>query len=289
MKNLLLVALSFLLGFAHSATGQTVRSVRLTTVDDVGIAAAYYPVDGKSVPAVVLIHSFARNRDEWNAFAVLLQRNGIAALTFDLRWHGESTRRVTAAGPQLVDQRNFTPRDFNDMLLDVNTAVYWLGSQQGINPRRIAVVGSSVGANIALRYALFNEDLAALMLISPGIVYKGLRTDDAMGKLGPLPLRMVVSRNDAFAFESVKRLEAIRQEIGHQADTNELIVCTGNLHGTDMLKGVKDLTPTLLNWLRHVLLGVPLEQIEPAAPPPASPPASAPQPPAAKTPTKPAR
>ena len=75
-----------------------------------------------------------------------------------------------------------------------------------------------------------------------------------MRKLGPVPLRLVVSRLDAFYFESCKRLVEIRHERDQSTpDPKELTTCTGNLHGTEMLKGVNGLSPLLLDWLRETL------------------------------------
>ena len=237
-----------------AASAQTVRQLRLTTADEVGISAAYYPAVTDPAAAVVLLHDIGRTRDEWASFAAALQRAGIAALAIDLRGHGESTRRLTAQGPQRVDFHDFTPRDFEDMLLDVNAAVDWLAEQPGIDKHRIGIVGSSLGANVALRYAAFNEDLAALLLLSPGMTYRGLRADEPMRKLGPVPLRLVASRLDAFYFESCKRLVEIRHEKDQSTpDPKELTTCTGNLHGTEMLKGVDGLAPVLLDWLKETL------------------------------------
>ncbi len=261
------VATLFMLLLAQVGPVQTVRTVRLTTPDEVGIFASYYPVDGESAPAVVLIHSLGQTRNAWADFATMLQTNGIAALAIDLRGHGDSTRKLTAQGPQFLDHRTFTERDYRDMLLDVNVAVDWVSEQPGINKQRIGIIGSSIGANIALRYAILNEDLAAIGLLSPGINYRGVRTDDVIGRLPRVPIRIVVSRFDAFAYESSKRLIEIRKEAGTVADDKELTVCTGNLHGSDMLKNVKGLPELLLAWLKQVLLGVSPES--PALPSPA--------------------
>lgn len=237
------------------ANAELARNIRLTTADDLAIYGTYYPVARNGAPAVVLVHRLGKDRAEWASFASQLQQNGIAALTIDLRGHGESTRKITATGATRLDYQQFTERDFKDMLLDVNAAFDWLQEQSGINKRRLAVIGSSMGANIALRYAAFNEELAALGLLSPGLTYRGVRTDDVIQKLGPASLRIFVSRHDAFAFESGKRLEQIRQETGRSSGEKELIVCTGNLHGTEMLTGVRSLPALMLEWLKQVLLG----------------------------------
>jgi len=276
----LLAFVILLLVVTGVALAQNTRPVRLTTADDVGISALYYPVPADPAPAVLLLHGFAANRDQWGAFPGILQRNGIAVLSIDLRGHGESTRKLTAQGPELVDYHKFTSRDFQDMFMDVEASIDWLLDQPGINKNRIGIVGASVGANIALRYTLYNEDLAALLLLSPGMVYKDVRTDDAMKRLGPVPLRIAVSRYDSFAFESAKRLMEIRKEAGRSSDTNELIICTGNLHGAPMLAGVKDLPTILADWLKQVLLSPPPEPSPTPALTPSTnaPPAKTPEP-----------
>ncbi|MDR1997737.1 MAG: alpha/beta hydrolase, partial [Candidatus Margulisbacteria bacterium] len=57
---------------------------------DLTISATYYPVSASQNYAVILIHALGRNRGDWNDLAKYLQKEGIAALTFDLRGHGES-------------------------------------------------------------------------------------------------------------------------------------------------------------------------------------------------------
>lgn len=247
------LVLTIVLAVTGHVSAQASRVVRLTTADDVGISAAFYPPQTNPAPAVLLLHSLGKSRDEWASLAPLLQRVGFAVLTIDFRGHGESTRRVTAQGPQSVDFNSFTSRDYPALLLDVNVAFDWLADQPGVDARRIGIVGSSLGANLAVRYAAVNDEIAALLLLSPGLVYHEIRTDDVIGKTGSRPLRIVVSRDDPFAFESAKKLVELRNSGGPSARSNELTVCTGYLHGTAMLTGVKDLTGVVVAWLRQAL------------------------------------
>ena len=255
------------------------RDVRLTTPDDVGILGTYYPVESSPAPAVLLIHSLGQGRTNWAAFAAALQQNGIAAFAIDLRGHGESTRRLTADGAQVVDYRAFTPKDFQDLLIDVNAAMTWLEEQPGINGDKIALIGAGLGANLALRYGTFREGIAGVVLLSPGINYKGIRTDDVVTKVGNLPLRIAVTEGAPFAFESAKRLIDLRKEAGHETVARELWVSTGNLQGIEMIAGVRGLSNRLVGWLKEVLLGAP-PQPEPPSPAPA--PSKSKRPPARK-------
>lgn len=249
---------AFLLSvIASVALAQTTRTVHLETADDVGIIGTYYPTDQPHSPAVLLIHSILRDRGVWTDFATLLQHNGIAALAIDLRGHGESTRKLTANGPVKIDMHELTGHDYQDMLLDVEAAIDWLQTQPEIDRKHIALIGESFGANIALRYAAINEDLSAVAVFSPGLNYRGVRTDDVIRQLGPFPFHIFVSENDAFAYESSKRLIEIRHELGINDATNELTVCTGSLPGSEMLKSVRNLPQITLSWLKEAFAAVP--------------------------------
>jgi dienelactone hydrolase len=250
-----LIALAFSVA-ASLAFAQTTRTVRLNATDDVGIIGTYYPADRPHAPAVLLLHSIFRDHTVWTDFSTLLQHNGIAALAIDLRGHGQSTRKLTAEGPVRIDPRELTTRDYQDMLLDVEAAIDWLQAQPEIDNKHIGLVGESVGANVALRYAAINEDLSAVALFSPGLNYHGVRTDDVIRQLGHFPFHIFVSQSDAFAFESSKRLIEIRTELGVTDAASELTVCTGSLHGSEMLKGVRNLPQIVLAWLKMALLGV---------------------------------
>jgi dienelactone hydrolase len=262
------LSLCLLVATRSAAFADANRIVHLHTTDDVSITGTYYPVSQSPAPAVLLIHSVARTRATWNDFAKLLQQNGIAALAIDLRGHGDSTRKLTANGPVTLDFHNFTGNDYQDMLLDVEAAIDWLLAQPEIDHQRIALAGESVGANLALRYAAINPDLAGVVVFSPGINYRSVRTDDVMAQIGHMPLRILVSHNDPVAFESCKRMVEIQKEAGLSPPADELTICTGNLHGSDMLVGVRKLPEIVLTWLKQVFRPAPAQ---PATTPPAAP------------------
>ena len=226
------------------------RAVHLRTTDGVGIAGTWYPARQTPAPAVLLVHSVERDRNVWASFAATLQKNGLAALAIDLRGYGESTRKQTANGSETLDARDFTARDYQDMLLDVEAAVDWLQTQPEVDGKHIALVGESFGANIVLRYAAINQDIAAVVVLSPGVTYRGVRTDDIVSQISHTPLRIFVSEYDPFAFESCKRLVEIQKEAGLTPATNALTICTGNLHGSDMLLGVRNLPQIIITWLK---------------------------------------
>jgi dienelactone hydrolase len=249
---------------SSAVAADTKRTVHFHTTDNVDITGTYYPVPQTPAPSALLIHSVFRNRTNWNEFCEVLQQNGVAAFAIDLRGHGGSTRKLTADGAVTLDAHKFGGPDFQDMPLDVEAAIDWMEAQPELDKTRIALIGESLGANIALRYAAVNPDLAALVLFSPGLNYRGVRTDDAILQIGHMPLRILVSEYDPVAFESCKHLIAVQKESGLLSATNELITCTGNLHGSDMLLHVRNLPQIVVAWLKQVFAHAPDPSAAPA-------------------------
>lgn len=238
------------LGGALTAAAQ---DIRLQTRDGVALVATYYAAADPAAPAVLLVHSTDEDRRVWIPFARWLQQAGLAALAVDLRGHGESVRRETDQGPVRLDAGAFRPSDFQDMLLDLNAAYDWLNRTAGGRPRRIGIVGAGLGANLALRYALFNDDVAALALFSPGLRYREIRADDVIAELGEVPLRLYAGVGDVFAFESSKQLVERRRAAGRPVPEDMLTVCSGRQHGAQLLYSVQDLPEQVADWLTRTL------------------------------------
>lgn len=139
---------------ASSGPGSVVLAGTLTRPRD---AAA-------PVPAVVLISgsgaqdrdSYAPVADGWRPFRQLadtLGRLGVAVLRFDDRGVGASSG----------DQGRSTERTGAD---DVMAALRYLRTQPSIDSRRLAILGHSEGARVAMLVAAQERDLAGVVLIA---------------------------------------------------------------------------------------------------------------------------
>jgi pimeloyl-ACP methyl ester carboxylesterase len=110
------------------------------------------PDAGATGPAVVMLHGFGSSRDEVGGLfamqAAALAAEGIASLRIDFRGYGES------AG----DMADTT---FEGMLEDVATARTYLSQVEGVDAKRIGVVGYSFGAAIAM---LEPDDFASVVV-----------------------------------------------------------------------------------------------------------------------------
>ena len=103
-------------------------------------------------PGAVLCHGMGSDHRAMRPVAQKLVRQGIAALAFDFRGHGKSDG--------VVDDCIYH---------DVIAALRFLRGHTRINPKRIALVGHSFGAWVAILAAAAYRDIRALVSISsPG-------------------------------------------------------------------------------------------------------------------------
>ena len=134
------------------------------------------------------------------------------------------------------------------MVLDVKAAKQFLITTKNANPNYISIVGASIGANIAINYAALDPTIKSVVLLSPGINYRGVSTEQAITKYKNNSIYIAATEGDSEAADSSKILcEKIN------CDGNLKIYSGGsNSHGTNMFSD-QLLNPPLqdlvLSWL----------------------------------------
>lgn len=117
---------------------------------------------GRGFPLAVLAHQYPGTGDSFGPLVEDFLDLGVACLAFDQRGHGASI--VGPAGPVVVDTPlGFTADDFGKAFMssaskvgfhriddDIIRVASWGVSQNYIDPRRLLLVGGSVGASAAL-------------------------------------------------------------------------------------------------------------------------------------------
>ena len=130
--------------------------------DDSKTLSAYYFYNAdqkeKAQPLVVLIHQFMLNKDQWStSFIDSLLRNNYKVLAYDMRGHGKSSK-VEYELTKLLSDPNEAPTD-------VKAVFKWAKNQKGIDSTRIAVIGTSIGGNLAC-YAKYSQGAKVVVAIS---------------------------------------------------------------------------------------------------------------------------
>ena len=174
------------------------------------------------LPAVILLSGFAAtDRDGYIAgipvvgqLAGALANAGFMAVRYDKRGYGQSGGRSESA----------TLTDYAD---DVRTVMRWLSARNDVDPRRIAVVGHSDGAWVALLAASRERRFAAVATLgSPATTGAELVLELQQRTLDLLTLspeerrkREALQKQIIAAVQSSKGLTDLPPDIRRQADT----------------------------------------------------------------------
>ena len=163
--------------------GPKPRDIVLTTSDGWKIKARYRRA-GKG-GAVVLLHGLAAGKGEWAPLVDALAERGVSTLALDLRGHDP-------------DDAARSWRTFTDHGASGQWASMWKDAEAGVKALRarghesVAVAGASLGANVALEAAVRLKDLKYAVLLSPGLDYQGVRTEENLPLYGARPLLLAV-------------------------------------------------------------------------------------------------
>jgi alpha-beta hydrolase superfamily lysophospholipase len=209
------------------------QRVSFRTDDGLTLAGTWYEPSTRPAPAVVLVHMLQKSRRDWDQFASRLASEGIGALAFDLRGHGESPG---------------SPQDYAAMVNDVRAARRFVASRSDVAPTRIGIAGASIGASLAALAAGDDPAVTALVLLSPTMEYRGLRMDAAIKKFGARPVLLVASDDDGYAMRTVRDLQKAAGGV------REAMLLSHAGNGTAMLGNDPDISRRLVEWLRRTLL-----------------------------------
>jgi pimeloyl-ACP methyl ester carboxylesterase len=161
-------------------------------------------------------------------------------LRYELRGHGSS--RID--GKDILDFRTMPQSQFqkypNDVLKELRFELA-PGTIQ-YDTSAITIIGASIGANTA---ALLTEQMPyikRLILLSPGLNYKGLEPADAIMTFKGQIL-LVAAQGDEYSYNSVRELAALNP------DHCTLMIFEGDAHGTDIINDSPDAIQALVDWL----------------------------------------
>lgn len=217
-------------------------AVTLASSDGLKIAASLLPATLPAPPGLILVHMYGSDHSAWESFAGRAQREGYSTIAIDMRGHGDSAS-MNSAAPKYG---GFSTEDWRGVLLDIDAARQALIAS-GVDEDRIGIVGASIGANLAAAYAAKNEDLQALVMLSPGTDYKGIRVTPSFETYGKRPSLLLTSEDDRYSAQTCRSLHA------SAAGFCELREFPGADHGTDLLDASPNAAGLILQWCDTVL------------------------------------
>lgn len=208
------------------------EEVTVEAADGLTIFGTFYPGAGQGPwPAVMLLHMNGGQRSDWDAFARQLASEGYAALAVDMRGHGDT-------GGQ---------SDWEQATDDLGRVWAYLTSWEDVDETRAAVAGASIGANMSLVMGVEEPSVKTVIMLSPGLNYFDVTTDDRIVQYGDRPSLIVASEEDTLSADSSEELHELA--VGE----NELVMYQGAGHGTNMFAQEPELTDLMIAWFdRHV-------------------------------------
>ena len=244
MKLALLAALSLAVGCGPDGKRVTVIQVEDETVgpvaptvpgaealsfaaaDGVAIHGSYWAPDRATAACVVFAHQLSSTRAEY--VPVIARLKGQAHLyAIDLRGHGASTQGPDGA----LTWKGFTAEDWlqlEDDLRGALDAVRGKGAGEAC-----VVVGASIGSSAALRLAgAAPGRVTGVVLLSPGLNYRGLATPDA-ARATRAPVLIVHSQEQG----AVDAATALANILRDAAPGVDVIADPGTAHGMKIVAG----------------------------------------------------
>lgn len=209
--------------------------VGLVPEDGVTVSGRYYASPGKvEKRGVILLHMLGGTQNAWRPLVRSLHDANYEVMTLDFRGHGESSG----------DWQTMTDADFAKLVDDAAEAVEYLRDID--SDMNIAVIGASIGANVAVQLADRDVNISAVALLSPGLSYNGIAIADAVSQLDR-PVYFITSQTDDQAFVATTQLYESCSSTSKQLKTYK----KGG-HGTELLTH-QDLDGLLIDWLNAIL------------------------------------
>ncbi|MDK1021021.1 MAG: alpha/beta fold hydrolase [Candidatus Hydrogenedentes bacterium] len=218
--------------------------VEFSTADGFRLVGKIHRASGERPPGLILVHMLGTDRGRWAHFMELAGQAGYTSLAYDMRGHGESRQRNGVT----VSFRSFNEKDWVAALADIAAAKETL-LNAGVDPQNIAIVGASLGANLALRFAKDDPQIQAVVLLSPGETYRGIEVVSVMEHFRRRPVLILATEGDTYSAASGAKLQEVAPGF------SELRMHPGSAHGTDLLDAHPDATGQILFWLQAIFEG----------------------------------
>ena len=211
------------------------EEINLTTKDGVKISGSYIPSPNPNNTIILLLHQLRKDRTTWNGLVQKLISSGFSCVTIDFRGHGKSE------GGSWED---FTDEQFQGMIHDVEVAGEYI--RKKFPTANIALIGSSIGANLALNYVA-STNTSSVVLLSPGLDYKGIKIEEAANNYSK-PIFLVASSDDENS--SIEAMQRIASLVTTPGVGVKIVTYSDGGHGVNMFSVHPDLLDQIVSWVK---------------------------------------
>ena len=211
--------------------------ISLKTLDGKKLAANLFE-STNARGGVVFLHMMPATKSSYTDLAQRFQNLGWEGIAVDFRGHGASD-----GGPE--GYLEFSDLQHQEKYLDIDAAVNYLKSRH-IDESDIAIIGASIGANLALKYLVQSKGIKSAILLSPGLNYRGITTKDLATRLvSEKRVLFVGSEDDNYTKECIEELYGLVPE---GVEKKKQIYKDAG-HGTTMLERNADCAEIIINFI----------------------------------------
>ena len=201
------------------------------------------PVGEGRSPAVILVHSSVTDRNMYHSLERMLAENGFVVLNIDYRGRGKSRNKGNWLDLRLGSPAEVAESDRG--YLDVKAAVDYLTSQSYVDPARIGVVGTVIGARFGLLGASKDQRIKSAVSVIGYIPPEPER--QVLNEL-KIPVLFILSQDLVGIDRAMTTLYEKTRDYG-----SKLIVLRGGTYGYGILTLNRDLEPTIVDWMKRQL------------------------------------
>lgn len=221
----------------EEAAAQTLESkdIFIRTKDEVLLSGTLYLSGKDDAPSLILLHMLGRDKSTYVPLIEKLRFN-YNIITIDFRGHGKSE----------LNYEDFSDEDWQSLVKDVVAVKKYLVDNK-FNTYQLGLVGASIGANVALNYAVGDRDVSTIVLLSPGINYKNIETEFP-SMAYERSMLLVASSEDTYSSDTINTLEKKTT-----ATIKEKVEYKGAGHGTAMFTARPELIDKIDDWIRKTI------------------------------------
>lgn len=161
---------------------------------------------GPRYPLVILVHGLNHTHSTWQDLPATLVKAGYAVFALDLRGHGKSTRKGQGSR---VSWRMMNQSEWLTLPQDVEQVVKYFAKGEDypqVDARQVSLIGEKLGANVVTPVAKKQQaQVKAIVLISPGLVYKGIDASRSLLDYNNQAL-ILTSRSERESFTMARHL-----------------------------------------------------------------------------------
>ncbi len=199
--------------------------------DEINLVADVYP-SAEGAPVLLLLHMLNSNRGAYEPLIPDLRSAGYAILNIDMRGHGDSGGA----------------RDWDATIADMGGWSDWLLENGHLGGDSLAIIGGSIGANVAIISCAEHEACQGAIALSPGLDYRGVKPEAALvDGLADRSALLVAAQADSTS------ATAIRQMFLKARGDVSARLYLGRAHGTRLFASEYDsISRLILGWLEEL-------------------------------------